>query len=134
MKCTDRTCWNCSSETSRDNSESCSQPCPCGDHLTCQQFLNQIISSPDRREITWRDAETYGDSSWVSSEEMCETIRKAPPVMRTLGYVLYENDTYIAMADTIGPEETSAITKIPIQMIISMQSYTSVEDYYESDD
>ena len=54
--------------------------------------------------------------------------------MRTLGYVLYENDTYIAMADTIGPEETSAITKIPIQMIISMQSYTSVEDYYESDD
>lgn len=94
--------------------------------------MSQIISSPDRREITWRDAETYGDSEWISVEEMCEQLRKAPPVMSTLGYVLFENDLYIAVADTIGPEECSAITKIPKSMILSMRIFQTVEDNYET--
>tara|TARA_R100000234_G_scaffold74003_1_gene45744 strand:- start:250 stop:540 length:291 start_codon:yes stop_codon:yes gene_type:complete len=94
--------------------------------------LSQIISSPDRREITWRDAETYGDSGWINAEDMCAQLRKAPPVMNTLGYVLFENDIYIAVADTIGPEECSAITKIPKSMILSMHIFQTVEDNYET--
>ena len=134
MKCTDQTCWNGSEQTCKNNSECPSQMCQCGEHSTCHAYLNQIISSPDRREITWRDAETYGDSGWISAEDMCTQIRKTPPVMSTLGYVLFENDIYIAVADTVGPEECSAITKIPKSMILSMHIFQTVEDNYETSD
>ncbi len=127
MKCTDQTCWKNSEATCKNNLESSCPTCHCGDHSTCLEFLSQIISSPDRREITWRDAETYGDSSWVSAEEVCAQIRKAPPLMKTIGYVLYEDEIYVAMCDTIGPEETSAITKIPRMMIIEMKQFYEAE-------
>ena len=132
MKCTNQTCWNGSEQMCNNSSECNYQMCQCGEHSTCHAFLNQIISSPDRREITWRDAETYGDSEWISVEEMCEQLRKAPPIMSTLGYVLFENDIYIAVADTVGPEECSAITKIPKSMILSMHIFQTVEDNYET--
>lgn len=134
MRCTNGTCWNDSEKTCKNNSECCSQMCQCGEHSTCQAFFNQIISSPDRREISWRDAETYGDSGWLTAEEACENLRIPPPIMKTIGYVLYEDDLFISLCDTIGPEETSAITKIPKTMILSMQIFSSMEDGYETTD
>ena len=124
MKCTDRTCWKDSEETCKSSLESNCQTCQCGEHLTCHAFLSQIISSPDRREITWHDAETYGDSNWISAEDVCTQIRKAPPEMRTIGYVLWDDEEYIAVCDTVGPEETSSITKIPRRMITGMVHFS----------
>ena len=122
MRCTDQTCWKSSGEMLKNNLESSSQPCRCGEHSTCRAFLNQITSSPDRREIWWMDAETCGGPEWISADELCCTIRTAPPVMKTMGYVLFENDVYIALADSIGPDETSAINKIPKCMIVKSQN------------
>ena len=73
-------------------------------------FLNEIVC---------QDAETYGDSGWLSIEEAKEQAAKAPPLMRSVGYVLYEDNNYIAITDSIGAEETGHVTKIPKSMVMS---------------
>jgi hypothetical protein len=80
--------------------------------------LSQIISSPDRREIIWIDAETCGGPEWINIEEVCDIARRPLPEMKTLGYVVYENELYIAVTDAVGKEETASITKIPKALVI----------------
>jgi hypothetical protein len=88
--------------------------------------LSRITSSPDRREITWVDAETCGGPEWLSVEDMCEFARKPLPQMRTMGYVVYETDLYIAVTDSFGTGETSAVTKIPKALITQDLRLTGV--------
>jgi hypothetical protein len=68
-------------------------------------------------QITWQDAETFGDTSWITLEEANEVASKAPPTMKSVGFVLYDDDSYIAITDSVGPNETGHVTKIPKSMI-----------------
>ena len=68
-------------------------------------------------KISWIDAETYGDSSWISLEEGIDKAKTPPPTMHSVGWVLYKNDDYVALTSDIGDEECGHITKIPISMI-----------------
>jgi len=42
----------------------------------------------------------------------------SPPIMNTVGFVLNETEDFIAVTDTIGPEETGSVNVIPRGMII----------------
>ena len=71
--------------------------------------------------ITWTDAETYGDTSWISLEEAIEQANTAPPLMRSVGWVLYKDENYIALTSDFGPNECGHITKVPLSMVITME-------------
>ena len=74
-------------------------------------------------EIVWLDAEACGDSGWMDLREGIEEAAKMPPLMRTIGYVLYIGEEFISITDSIGPEECGMINKIPRQMIKEMYRY-----------
>jgi len=69
-------------------------------------------------KVTWIDAQTLGDSTWSDLEEMKEEALTTPPTIHTIGYVLCNCDTHIALTETIGPEECGHVTKIPKGMIV----------------
>ena len=62
----------------------------------------------------------------MTVEDMCEFARKPLPEMKTMGYVVYENDMYIAVTDSFGTGETSAVTKIPKALITQNLRLTGV--------
>ena len=68
-------------------------------------------------EIFWIDAETFGDTGWMDLTEAKEAANMAPPVMRSVGYVLVSNDDWVAITDAIGDKECGHVTKIPVYMI-----------------
>jgi hypothetical protein len=83
-------------------------------------------------QITWQDAETYGDSGWLSLEDAHEAAAKAPPMMQSVGIVLHNDDNYIAITDSMGPNETGHVTKIPKSMIATMTELIhSPEDLHD---
>jgi hypothetical protein len=86
--------------------------------------LNQITSSPKFILVEWRDAETRGGPEWVPLEDLYEYSTQPPPLMTTIGCLLYETEDFISVTDTLGPEETGAINIIPKGMIISIRQLT----------
>lgn len=95
---------------------------------TSAQFLSQLTSSLKYVMIKWRDAETRGGPEWVPLEDLLEYSTQPPPLMTTVGCVLYETDDFITVTDTLGPEETGAINVLPKGMIISMHELLIRED------
>tara|TARA_R100000458_G_C8100070_1_gene127124 strand:- start:36 stop:320 length:285 start_codon:yes stop_codon:yes gene_type:complete len=67
--------------------------------------------------IWWVDAETFGDSGWIDLTEAMESAKVAPPIMQTVGFVLVDDEDYIALTDSMGDDECGHITKIPRAMI-----------------
>tara|TARA_R110002167_G_scaffold209959_1_gene414071 strand:+ start:3078 stop:3275 length:198 start_codon:yes stop_codon:yes gene_type:complete len=59
----------------------------------------------------------------MNLEEGIDEASKSPPLMKTLGYVLYVGEEFISVTDSIGPEECGMINKIPRQMIKEMYRY-----------
>ena len=76
-------------------------------------------------KILWNDAETYGDSSWIKLEEGIEQASTPPPVMASVGWIIYEDAKYVALTSDLGDEECGHITKIPKTMIIKMETWTT---------
>jgi hypothetical protein len=83
--------------------------------------LNQITSSLKYVIVEWRDAETRGGPEWVPLEDLIDYSTQPPPIMTTVGCVLYDTDDFIALTDTLGPEETGSINVLPKGMIISIK-------------
>ena len=75
-------------------------------------------------EVIWVDAEEHGDVGWNDLKEMNKYAKKACPVMKSVGYVLYRGDKHIALADTIGPEECSTVQKIPTEFVKVIRELT----------
>jgi len=73
--------------------------------------------TPKIVEVFWVDAETIGDTGWIGLTEAMESARIAPPVMRSVGFLLIDHEDYIAITDAIGDKECGHVTKIPINMI-----------------
>ncbi len=76
-------------------------------------------------KVTWIDAQTTGDSGWGDLEEMKEEALTSPPVIVTLGYVLHDCETHVALTETIGPAECGHVTKIPKGMILEAYTLTT---------
>ena len=79
-------------------------------------------------KVEWIDAETSGDVSWQNLEETRVEAAKPPPTMSTIGWLLYESSTHIALVDTVGSEDCSMMHKIPRVMITAISKLT-VEPY-----
>tara|TARA_R100000152_G_C6706657_1_gene135089 strand:+ start:258 stop:497 length:240 start_codon:yes stop_codon:yes gene_type:complete len=68
----------------------------------------------------WVDAETVGDCNWQDFGEIKEMAKRNPPIMQTVGFVLYESESHISVVDSIGEEDCGHLTKIPKSMIKEM--------------
>ena len=71
-------------------------------------------------EVVWVDAEEYGDIGWNDLKAMKRYAKKPCPVMRSVGYVLHQDDQHISLASTVGDKECSTIEKVPCQFIQSI--------------
>ena len=70
--------------------------------------------------INWKDAETFGDSGWTTLTEAKTAAAIAPPIMSSVGWVLHSDENYIAITSDLGPEECGHLTKIPLEMVVSI--------------
>ena len=52
-------------------------------------------------DVDWLDAVCTGGSEWQTQEEVTEAILAGPSRVRSVGYLIYEDDKYIAIVDTI---------------------------------
>ena len=68
-------------------------------------------------EVTWVDAEEKGESGWNDLKEQLAYAKKPCPVMRSVGYVVFEGKDHIALLSSIGPAECSTIEKIPATFV-----------------
>tara|TARA_Y100001963_G_C6517992_1_gene325259 strand:+ start:197 stop:463 length:267 start_codon:yes stop_codon:yes gene_type:complete len=81
--------------------------------------------------IKWIDAETTGDTAWQNLGEVMTDATKAPPVMTTVGFLLHDCETHVAVVDTYGPEDCSMMHRIPREMIKSISKlHMQGEDPY----
>ena len=81
------------------------------------------IQSTSLVEVVWLDAEACGEGGWMELEAGIEEAAKAPPLMRTVGYLLHSAEEFISLTDSIGPAECGSINKIPKQMIKELYRY-----------
>jgi hypothetical protein len=71
-------------------------------------------------EVNWVDAETSGDNGWMDlTEALADAILPAP-IMRTVGFLIADEENHIAVTDSLGTEECGSVTKIPRKMIRSL--------------
>ena len=71
-------------------------------------------------EVIWVDAEEYGEIGWNDLKAMKRYAKKPCPVMRSVGYVLHQDDQHISLASTVGDKECSTVEKVPCQFIQSI--------------
>ena len=63
-------------------------------------------------EVIWVDAEEHGDVGWNDLKAMKRYAKKPCPTMTSVGYILHQSKTHIALASTVGTEDCSTIEKI----------------------
>ena len=68
--------------------------------------------------IKWTDAITSSEAGWTSREDALMTASSALPIMYTIGYVLHNDESHIALTDSVGDDEFGQVTKIPKSMIL----------------
>ena len=73
--------------------------------------------------IRWVDAQTSGGDGWIDKTEMRAIAKAKLPVMNTVGYVVGDDDLQYAIVSTLGPNESSNVTKIPKCMVLSAVEY-----------
>lgn len=70
--------------------------------------------------VFWIDAVTIGGEEWLDKSK-AQSFSKSPlPIMVTVGFVLHEDEDHFAVTNTIGPDETAQVNKIPKRMIIEI--------------
>jgi len=71
-------------------------------------------------EVCWLDAEEHGDVGWNDYKSQLAYAKKPCPVMRSVGYLVYEGEEHISLLSTIGDKECSTLEKIPRAFIKSI--------------
>ena len=84
--------------------------------------------------IKWVDAETTGDTAWQNLEEVKAEAIKTPPLMTTVGFLVHDCDTHIAVVDTYGPEDCSMMHRIPKEMVRSVSNLYTEQRVLEGED
>lgn len=68
--------------------------------------------------VRWVDAQTTGGAEWMEKSEMQAAAKTKLPLMNTVGYLIYEDETQYALVSTLGPAESSQVHKIPKCMVV----------------
>ena len=78
-------------------------------------------------EVIWVDAEEKGEVGWNSLAEMKRYAKKPCPIMKSIGYNIYQDSDHISLLSSIGPQECSSIEKIPVAFIKSITELTPID-------
>ena len=70
--------------------------------------------------ITWEDAESYGGPEWVDPTEAAAFARHKPPIMETVGFLIYSCPGWVSVTATLGSGETGSVDRIPRNMIVKI--------------
>ena len=71
-------------------------------------------------EVIWRDAEEVGEVGWNELKAQMKCAKTPCPLMRSVGYCVYQNNDHVALLSTIGVKEASTLEKIPKVFIDSI--------------
>jgi hypothetical protein len=76
-------------------------------------------------EVVWVDAEELGEVGWNNLSKQKKEAKKPCPTMRSVGFVLHEDDRHISLASTLGKDLCSTVEKIPKSFVkqIEILSY-----------
>lgn len=83
--------------------------------------MRPIISSIDPVIVIWLDAETVGDGGWMPVKQLEKTLEEDLPTVISIGFIVEETKTYIAIADTVANDCVGVVNKIPWGMITSIE-------------
>jgi hypothetical protein len=68
-------------------------------------------------KVIWIDAQSIGDCNWQDYNEIKELAKESPPIMQSVGFLIYESDTHLSIVDSIEEDVCGHLTKIPKAMI-----------------
>ena len=78
-------------------------------------------------KVCWEDAITSAEAGWTAASEAMEVATAPLPKMVTVGFVLHDNENWIALTDSVGHDEFGQVTKIPKQLIVSISTLREME-------
>jgi len=78
-------------------------------------------------EVIWVDAEEIGETGWNNLKSQIRDAKKPCPKMKSVGYLVYQNDKHISLLSTVGKDLASTLEKIPSGFIIEINKLTKVE-------
>lgn len=81
--------------------------------------------------ISWIDAVTIGGEGWLDRNKALNYAKDPLPIMVTVGFILHEDADHFAVTNTVGPDETAQVNKIPKRMIVEIQylNYGRTEEH-----
>jgi len=68
-------------------------------------------------EVYWTDAAECGIMGWNDPDEIQSEASAPCPIVRSVGYLLFENEAHIALLRAWYPEGVSSLEKIPKGMV-----------------
>ena len=71
-------------------------------------------------EVVWTDAEEIGDTGWNNLKSQLRDAKKPCPTMKSIGYLVHQNDKQVSLLSTIGKDLASTLEKIPAGFIIEI--------------
>lgn len=86
--------------------------------------MKQIISSIDPVIVIWLDAETLGDGSWMPVKQLEKSLEDDLPIVVSIGFIVEETKSYIALVDTVANDCVGVVNKIPWGMVTSIERLT----------
>jgi hypothetical protein len=79
-------------------------------------------------EVVWVDAEELGDTGWNNLKSQLRDAKKPCPVMRSVGYLVYQSEKHVSILSTMGKDLASTLEKIPTGFIVEINKLEKVED------
>ena len=64
-------------------------------------------------EVLWRDAIEIGEIGWNDPDEIKEEAMSPCPLVKSIGYLIYESESHISLLRAIHSEGVSTLEKIP---------------------
>jgi len=71
-------------------------------------------------EVVWVDAEELGEVGWNNLKSQLRDAKKPCPVMKSVGYLVYQNDDQVSLLSTVGKDLASTLEKIPTGFIVEI--------------
>jgi hypothetical protein len=69
-------------------------------------------------EVTWYDAYSHPNDSWLDREGISETIGDDPYEVRSVGYLIADcKPNYVVLAQTMCDEQVDSVLCIPVGMV-----------------
>ena len=75
-------------------------------------------------EVVWVDAEELGETGWNNLKSQLRDAKKPCPQMKSIGYLVFQNDKHISLLSTMGKDLASTLEKIPMSFVVEINKLT----------